>query len=668
MRLRIAIPWLACLLLWAPACGPSDETDDDDDSDGGVEELPDEDGDGIADVHEGRGGDVDTNDDGTPDYLDDDSDGDGIPDYREAGDELSGTPPVDSDGDGDPDFRDLDSDDNGIADGIDNTEDVDSDGIGNWQDLDDDDDGMADEYEVGEDPSDPTDTDNDGAADFQDTDSDDDDVLDMYEGFDDFDGDGSPNFRDTDADDDCVPDGAEAGGVPPLDTDDDGRFDFLDRDSDDDGLSDQAEDANCNGVQDAGESSPTDGDSDDDGVSDLVETAANTDPTDANDNPQANGDFVFIVPYEEPPTPEDDDLDFSTNLVTVDVYVLIDRSGSMSGEITSVRDNIAGQLELLTCPPLGSGSPADCIADLWSGSGTFGYEDGAPYTNHLDVQSNPDLTGPAIATAEPGSSSFNESHLLATWSTVTGQGTATSGCSPAATYGPRVSCATSPAGASGIGYPCFRPNALPIILLATDEAPTATFNCPTIPTVAAAANAIGAKVIGVRGSSPPAQVTTDLNALANQTDTIDGSGNPIVVDGANAGAATAIGDGIRTLANSTPLDVEADPVDDPIDLIDAVASFVDHLETLQLGTPECTSGLTDEDTNSDGFDDRYVDVTPGTPVCWRLIPKSNTTVEATEEPQLFHATVEVFGDGVTLLDTRDVFFLIPPVNIDEPIP
>ena len=29
--------------------------------------------------------------------------------------------------------------------------------------------------------------------------------------------------------------------------------------------------------------------------------------------------------------------------------------------------------------------------------------------------------------------------------------------------------------------------------------------------------------------------------------------------------------------------------------------------------------------------------------------------------------VEVVGDGVTTLDTRDVFFLVPPEPIDEPI-
>ena len=43
------------------------------------------------------------------------------------------------------------------------------------------------------------------------------------------------------------------------------------------------------------------------------------------------------------------------------------------------------------------------------------------------------------------------------------------------------------------------------------------------------------------------------------------------------------------------------------------------------------------------------------------------TVMPTDAPQLFRATVSVFGDGVTQLDQRDVFFLVPPKNPDGPI-
>jgi hypothetical protein len=324
-------------------------------------------------------------------------------------------------------------------------------------------------------------------------------------------------------------------------------------------------------------------------------------------------------------------------------------------------------LNNLTCPPLGSGTPGDCIEDLWSGAGTFTYEERDAYVHRLDLQSNPAQVGPALPTSvdNDSCSPCEEAHNLATWATCTGQGSATSGCSPDDGFAARASCAGSPIGAAGIGYPCFRPDALPVILLATDESPTSQFYCPTFANTAAAANAIGAKIIGIHGTGTAAWA--DLETLASLTGAVDVGGNELVFAGADAGAATAIQNAVKTLANSVPLDISATAVDDGADAVEAVAAFVHHLETLQLGTAECANGLTDQDTNSDSFPDLYVDVLPGTPVCWRLVPRTNTTVAATEEPQLYRATIEVRGDGTTLLDTRDVYFLVPPEIEEEPI-
>ena len=51
----------------------------------------------------------------------------------------------------------------------------------------------------------------------------------------------------------------------------------------------------------------------------------------------------------------------------------------------------------------------------------------------------------------------------------------------------------------------------------------------------------------------------------------------------------------------------------------------------------------------------------------KVVSKPNTTVPATDAPQLFRAKVKVYGDGVTQLDERDVFFLVPPAPFDDPI-
>ncbi len=50
----------------------------------------------------------------------------------------------------------------------------------------------------------------------------------------------------------------------------------------------------------------------------------------------------------------------------------------------------------------------------------------------------------------------------------------------------------------------------------------------------------------------------------------------------------------------------------------------------------------------------------GTPVCFDIYPKMNVSVPGTGEPQLFKVYIDVYGDNVTVLDTREVYFLVPP--------
>ncbi len=660
---------LICAFSFAIGCGPG-AGGGGDDTEPTVEDA---DGDNITDTDEGRATSADTDGDGTPDYLDDDSDGDGIPDYREAGDATPGTVPVDSDADGLPDFRDLDSDANGREDSVDGVDDDDNDTLGNYADPDDDGDNIYDTDELGPNPLAPVDTDADGTPDYRDIDSDADSITDLLETHADYDSDGVGNFRDLDSDADCIPDMIEARGTPPADSDMDTRPDFLDRDSDDDGVPDGTEDANCNGAADAGESSATDDDTDGDGVSDLVETAAGTDPTDPASNPQANGDYVFVEPYMKPQTPLEDDLDFSTKLNAIDMYVLLDRSGSMSTEITSIKANLSTVIANLTCPPIGNGNPATCIPDLWAGAATVGYSgSGADAFRHFaDIQPNPNLS--ALPTTEPGGC-CNEPLTFSAYASVTGQGGSafSLGGVPA-----RATCVGSPAANAGnatFGYPCFRQGALPVVVMATDEPPLSsggsTNNVPNWDSVVKPQYlATKARLVGILGDTTIATVGPDLRKMATDSGAVDAAnGNaPLVFNGSGAGASAAIENGIRTLANGLPLDVNAVTTDAPGDAVDAVTSFVDHLETLQLGTAQCANGLNDVDTNGDAFDDKYLQIRTGTPVCWKVVSKPNTTVPATSEPQLFRATITVFGDGVTQLDTRDVFFLVPPAPLDGPL-
>ena len=68
---------------------------------------------------------------------------------------------------------------------------------------------------------------------------------------------------------------------------------------------------------------------------------------------------------------------------------------------------------------------------------------------------------------------------LATWGAATGMASSavdTTGCTDSnlSTAFPAKDCSASPAammGLGGTGYPCFRDGALPVVMLATDEAP-----------------------------------------------------------------------------------------------------------------------------------------------------------------------------------------------------
>lgn len=556
---------------------------------------------------------------------------------------------------------------------------------------DEDDDNISDEDE-GRDEN--VDTDADGTPDYLDDDSDNDTISDDDEGGGDRDGDGIANFRDTDADADCRSDAIEAGdaelATPPQDTDGDGFANAYDFDSDGDGLSDQDEDTSCDGVADPGETSATSSDTDADGASDLIELEGNTDPNDASDNPLAQGNFVFEVPFELPPSPTQEDLDFSTQIKKLDIYVLMDLSGSMGPEIAAVRTGIDTALTNVSCQA-GVEDPS-CIPDIWSGVGTIGYRfaEGRPFTHLSDVQPDTGVIGELLSVEEnvdepscdnsPDVDTCREVTYLAIWSALTGNGSEAAGgpysCEITDDYAGRDSCAVAvpvptepmnpPEDRTGrYGYPCFRPDSLPVILWATDESTQASvYTCPDDQILVDTANAMGAKLVGVTGDDGGSNLVNEMKDIARRTGAVDitrpEEDNALFFRLTGTEGAEELETGIRALANGLPLDITAEAIDDPADNVDAVAAFIERLETQQLGTAECASGLEEVDSNNDDFADKYLGVQPRTPVCWKLVPKMNTTVEPSDTARFFKATIKVSA-GATQLDEREVLFVVPPV-------
>jgi hypothetical protein len=672
MRRAFAI----CMALALAACGTGNDGFKPDVGPDGV--SPDDaDGDTISDTDEGRfdtTGGTDTDGDGTPDYLDEDSDGDGIPDGVEAGDMDASSPPADSDGDGTPDFRDLDSDGNAILDGDEGMGDADGDGIRDFADLDNDGDDIDDRTEIGGTPSAPVDADGDTVPDYMDLDSDNDSITDQQErpADSDIDGDLVPDRHDLDTDGDGIPDATEAGDTDPhtwpRDTDGDGTPDFRDIDSDNDGLSDSWEFEH--GLN------PFEEDSDGDGVPDLIEVGAGTDPLDASSNPTTEGNFYFLVPYMEDPDPPEDTLVFTTDLQKADVFFIMDTTGSMGGAITNLQSTLSTSI----IPAV-----AAIIPDVWFG---VGRHDDYPYGGYgsstwgdvafqLVQRMTASATDAQIAVDSldlHGGSDGEESQVPALWATATGLGLDTY-------LPPQDACASSE-----VGYPCFRTGSVPIVVLITDApyhngpggyAPYSISGHvpPTYDEAVTALNAIHAKVIAVvaggwgEAMSHATSITTDTGA-------VDVGGSPLLYttgwDGTGLGS--EIVDGIETMAHQVPIDVSAAARDDDTDMVDATYFIASIVPNVVGGITDpadpsiiCVGGLPVDDMDGDTVLDTFVGILPGTPVCFDITPRMNDIIEATEEPQVFKAYIDVVGDGITVLDSRDVYFLIPP-HIDDTIP
>ncbi|MBW2263459.1 MAG: hypothetical protein JRG91_15950, partial [Deltaproteobacteria bacterium] len=490
---------------------------------------------------------------------------------------------------------------------------------------------------------------------------------DMDEGNLDTDLDGTYDFLDTDSDGDTISDMLEAGDyditTPPENCDTDTLPNYRDTDSDNDGISDADELLYGTDLCDP--------DTDGDGVSDLIEIAYGSDPLDSSESPRTYGDFVFEVPHMAAPSPTVDTLVFSTDIQKGDVFFLLDTTGSMGGELTNLRTSLSSTI----IPGIASRIP-----DVWYAVGRHddypygGY--GSPSSGDVVFQLNQRTTS-STTLAQSAVNSLGlhygvdgpESQVPALYATATGGGF---GSYLAA----QTSCATGER-----GYPCFRAGAVPIVILMTD----ATFHngyggtwpysgvVPTPPnfaTTVSALNAINAKVITVNSGGTYAQV--DCTQITTQTGAVDVSGTPLYfeISSSGTGMGTAIIDAVETLISRVPIRVDAIVTDDPGDSVDAVTSFIDRVQTNTSGasifdpatgtTRVCTTTATATPGTAPTVD-YFTGVLPGQSVCYDIYPQMNTTIVPLTTPQIFRAVIDIIGDLFTPLDSRDIYFLVPPV-------
>ncbi|MCC7535473.1 MAG: hypothetical protein IT379_04645, partial [Deltaproteobacteria bacterium] len=287
-------------------------------------------------------------------------------------------------------------------------------------------------------------------------DSDGDTITDLQEsaGLLDTDRDGLPDSVDPDTDADGVPDAEEAGDADlstlPIDSDSDATPDFRDADSDNDGLSD--------GDERTLGTSPREADTDGDGATDLIESVAMTDPTSPTENPASEGNFIFVVPFEEPPMPPRQTLVFQPEIRKADVYFMIDSSHSMQADIDGVRTSLIDTIF--------PGIAAE-IPDVQIGAGEF---ERCPET--LTDANRDTCVGVRNASSSTTDLAAVEAAL----------GTMTADCGPTEPYGPAAFLfatndtarwdgflmpSACPPGT--FGYGCVRSDSVPILVIVGDE-------------------------------------------------------------------------------------------------------------------------------------------------------------------------------------------------------
>lgn len=428
------------------------------------------------------------------------------------------------------------------------------------------------------------------------------------------------------------------------------------RDSDEDGLSDYAE------VCEHG-TNPCNADTDGDGVSDLVEVGYGSDPNDPNDNPQSRGDFVFVMPYQKAASPERDTLDFATDLQVVDVYFLMDTTGSMGNSIASLKATLATFIPQIRAE----------IPNVWIGHGDFKDYPVNPYGSaglgdfvYRNYQSLTENESEAVASLSKFGSAIGgndgpEAQIPALYAVASGE----------KLPGTTNMWDPEPCAPGHWGYPCFRDNAVPIVALITDiymhngPGNAYPYNDATIgghaPTYQETVDLLNEKRVRVIGIGQGSSGVPHMQTLARDTGTVDEYGEPLVSVWNNSTVADTVLAQIQILAKSTRLDISAHGVNNPAESVDVVAAFVDRVEANPDGDParDCEPRAA-ADPNSVGYNDTFPDVLSGNRVCFDIVPKTNTTVEPTDEPQLFRANIQVLGDGFTPLDEREVMFLVPP--------
>ncbi|MBN2529252.1 MAG: hypothetical protein JXR76_22885 [Deltaproteobacteria bacterium] len=389
------------------------------------------------------------------------------------------------------------------------------------------------------------------------------------------------------------------------------------------------------------------------------------DVLESEESPVPDDSPIVGVPYGGAPSPEVTSwlYDYPPDQ-PVDVYFLMDTTGSMYDEI----DRLKTDLQDIIIPGV-----QNSFSNARFGVGKFedyplspyGASFDSPFTHILDITDDVAATRAAIDSLTRGNGwDGPESHMAALHAIATGCGDGTG--TYAVADDPDGACTNS----ALVGYPHFRPDAIPIIIIMSDapshEGPDGVYPYGEIPGVTPPAysqvvnalNNIGAKIVAINsGNTYPG----DLFArLTEDTTSLSASGDRLVfnISDSGAGLSTTIVDTFATLVGAVPIDVSARITDDPSDAVDATV-FIDKIIPATAPTGACEVGLPTKDTDGDGIDDTYDSIAPGHVLCFDIIAKVNETVPATDVTQYYPLKVELLANGVVPVQEQTIYFVIP---------
>ena len=436
-------------------------------------------------------------------------------------------------------------------------------------------------------------------------------------------------------------------------------------------------------------------------------------------NSGSDQDFFFILPYEDAAGSQTKPLDFSTAIPSLDVFLLMDTTGSMEGEITNMESALTGTVvpqiqAALANTQFGVGAfddfPVDGDADGEGADGTLDQ----PFKLRQAVTPTTSLVQTAVdglsIDGEPigNGGDLPEAGIEALYQVATGAGL--TGPSPTSV----------PANHTGVGGVGFRAGTMPVIVSISDASSHTVGSDPNNPTcgdtyatspadipdfahtnaqTVTALGAICARVVGIAPVNGTCDAENYYTAFATATGARvppaawdvgtrptgcaetqccvgqGGSGMAVDADGlcplvfrastSGTGVSTSVVTGINMLTRFATFDVtdattgsDTDTSGNPLPAGHTTADFIQSIVPTGYTLPPPPPALPDPTFNSTEFQN----VTPGTQVQFN-VNAYNNFVMPTSQAQIFSATIEVLAGGCTPLDQRTVLILVPPMPV-----